>query len=92
MDSLPNREMNANVVYEASVGSEVWVGHAYQLKATSNTSNKTRHRIPLDVLVDTFQIKNPGTDRSVSVRAKSETTSLLPRSWTNRKDRPLSRS
>ncbi|VDP38126.1 unnamed protein product [Schistosoma margrebowiei] len=92
MDSLSNGEMNAGVVYEESVRSEFWASHANQLKATSNASNETRHRIPLDVLVNTFQIKTPGTDKPVSLRAKSDTTSLLPRRWTNRKHRPLSLS
>ncbi|CAH8542048.1 unnamed protein product [Schistosoma rodhaini] len=78
------------VVYEVSVGSEVWIRQANQLKATSIASSENRHRIPLDVLLDTFEIKTPGTDRSISVQAKSDTTSLLPR-WTNRKHRPVTR-
>ena len=80
-----------NVVYEVSVGSEVWIRHANQLKATSIASSENRHRIPLDVLLDTFEIKTPGTDRSVSVQAKSDTTSLLSRRWTDRKRRPVTR-
>ncbi|CAH8498480.1 unnamed protein product [Schistosoma intercalatum] len=79
-----------SVVYEVSVGSEVWVRHANQLKATSIASNKIQYRLPLDVLLDTFEIKTPGIDTSVSVQEKSD-TSLLPRRWTNRKHRPVTR-
>ncbi|CAI2724590.1 unnamed protein product [Schistosoma spindalis] len=79
-----------SVVYEVSVGSEVWVRHANQLKSTSIASNEIQYRLLLDVLLDTFEIKTPGTDRSVSVQAKSD-TSLLPRRWTNRKHRPVTR-
>ncbi|CAH8597133.1 unnamed protein product [Schistosoma guineensis] len=77
-----------SVVYEVSVGSEVWVRHADQLKANSIASNKIQYRLPLDVLLDTFEIKTPGIDTSVSVQEKSD-TSLLPRRWTNRKHRPV---
>ncbi|CAH8292020.1 unnamed protein product [Schistosoma rodhaini] len=80
-----------NMVYEVSVDSEVWIRHANQLKATSIASSENRHRITLDVLLDTFEIKTPGTDKSFSVQAKSDTTSLLPRRWTDRKRRPVTR-
>ncbi|VDP04287.1 unnamed protein product [Schistosoma margrebowiei] len=79
-----------SVVYEVSVGSEVWILHANQLKANSIASNKIQYRLPLDVLLDTFGVKTPGTDTSVSVQEKSD-TSLLPRLWINRKHRPVTR-
>lgn len=84
-------QKKGNVVYEVSVGSEIWVRHANQLKSTSISNNETQHRLPLDVLLDTFEIKTPETDRTVKVQTKDDTTSLLPRRWTNRKRKPVKR-
>ncbi|KAK4467318.1 hypothetical protein MN116_000305 [Schistosoma mekongi] len=84
-------QKKGNVVYEVSVGSEVWVRHANQLKPTCIANNETRYRLPLDVLLDTFEINIPETDRTVAVQTKDGTTSLLPRRWTNRKHKPVQR-
>lgn len=87
-----NRAKNGSVVYKLSVDSEVWARHANQLKTILITSNETRHGIHINILLDTFEIQTPGTDRSFSVQAKSDTTSLLPRRWTNRRHRPVTQS
>lgn len=59
-----------NEVYEVSDGSEVWVRHANQMKATSIASNENRHILPLGVLLDISEIETPETDRSVSVQVE----------------------
>ncbi|CAH8435306.1 unnamed protein product [Schistosoma rodhaini] len=72
-----------------SVGLEVWVHHANQLKATSIDNNKTQYRTAPEVLLDTFEITPPRTDSPISLQAKNDTTSLLPKRWANRRHRPV---
>lgn len=67
-------QMEGNMVYQVSVGSEAWVRHANWQKATLTFCNETRHRVARDVLMDTLEIRTPETYKPVSVQGKSDTT------------------
>ena len=78
------------VLYDVKVGDDVWVRHKNQMRGRCGPSTTTiPHRpLPLDVLLDTFNIPMP-QGQSAQPRAEEWAINLQPRRWSTRPRRSI---
>ena len=78
------------VLYDVKVGDDVWVRHKNQMRGRCGPSTTTiPHRpLPLDVLLDTFNIPMP-QGQSAQPRAEERAINLQPRRWSTRPRRSI---
>nr|CAH8862812.1 unnamed protein product [Trichobilharzia regenti] len=62
------------VMYDVKVGNELWTRHYNQLRPrNSNIPTSTQSSLPLDILLDTFNL--PTTDKTEKQKCPAQTTS-----------------
>lgn len=82
---------NGNVMFDVAVGNETWSRHKNQLRPRSDSEKcSAESKIPLELLLDTFQIPAavPVADTAAHATAEHQNlidSSLTPRRWSSRK-------
>ena len=78
-----------NVMYDVRVGRDTWTRHHNQLRPReASESNQLDQHLPLDLLMDTFQLQPYTTTATADPAAQAPQLpdpTLLPRRWTDRK-------
>ena len=86
------KNRRSKVVYDVAVDGDIWVRHQNQLRPRHSQNNDSNVNIPLDLLLDTFDLERISSTPVASLDPPAEVdATLLPRRWTDRQRRPIQR-
>lgn len=83
-------QRKGDVMYDVQIGTDIWTRHRNQIRprlAEGEVSASATTNLPLDVLLDTFQM--PVEQGSSSVQPSTPDVRFQPRRWTDRKRKPV---